>query len=442
MSVGERSEAGASEQGLAVLERLRDRPGGAELLALARERGDIALVGGAVRDLLLGGITPRELDVTVERDAAALAAELATRLPGNDARPPQVTEHERFGTAVVEWIHGRIDIAERRTEAYARPGALPEVRPGTPAEDLARRDFTVNAIAVSLGGRRRGEITAVDHALADLAAGRLRTLHERSFLDDPTRLLRLGRYSARLGFEVEPQTARAAAQALSAGALDTVSGARIAAELWLVTEEGTPAAFSSLAELGVLAALSLPGASDEELLVQASALLPSDGIADVLQMALLFHPGKDSHGSEQRLHAAALMERFEFFAETRERVLAAAFDSTALAVAIGRAQRPSQLRRALGEAPVEAIAIAAAIGGRLSPEIPNRARAWLEELRDVKLEIGGADLIAAGMREGPEIGRRLAAVLDRKLDGEIDGGREGELAAALQTADDGPARDE
>ncbi len=119
---------------------------------------------------------------------------------------PETVIHERFATAVVEWIHGRIDIAERRAESYPRPGALPEVRAATVAEDLARRDFTVNAIAVTLAGPHRGRIDAVEHALEDLSAGRLRVLHERSFIDDPTRLLRLARYRARLAFDVEGET--------------------------------------------------------------------------------------------------------------------------------------------------------------------------------------------------------------------------------------------
>lgn len=252
----------ASAGGAAVIAALATRPGGTELLELGREHPDLALVGGAVRDLLRGA-SPRELDVVVAGGSAELAAELAARLPGNAARMPEVTVHERFGTASVGWIHGRIDIAERRAESYPRPGALPVVRPGSAAEDLARRDFTINAIAVALGGPRVGELEAVAHALEDLAAGRLRILHAGSFLDDPIRLLRLARYRARLRFELEPETARLARSALADGALGTVSGARIGAELWLATEEFPPgASFASLGELGVLESLALPSPFD------------------------------------------------------------------------------------------------------------------------------------------------------------------------------------
>jgi tRNA nucleotidyltransferase (CCA-adding enzyme) len=405
-----------------VLERLAAQPGGRELLEVAQQRADVALVGGAVRDLLLEHV-PRELDVVVSGDSSSLVAELAARV--TDA---QTTVHERFGTAVVRWDgDARIDVAERRAESYASPGALPDVRPGTVAEDLARRDFTVNAIAVPLGGPERGRMQAAENALADLAARRLRILHEQSFSDDPTRVLRLARYRGRLHFDVEDETARRARQALASRALDTVSGGRIAAELWLAAAEGT---LTSLGDLGVLDALGLPARFDEILMKEAAALLPPDGEGVVLAMAVLFHPPQPAPpGARER--SARLADRFEFPAETRERVLSGAFDAPALAHAIDHAQRPSQLHEALEGRYVEAIAIAGALGARRSPEIRERAMRWLQELRGVELEIGGEDLLAAGVPQGPEIGRRLEQALGRRLDGELEAGREAELAAAL-----------
>jgi tRNA nucleotidyltransferase (CCA-adding enzyme) len=407
------------------------------LLGLAREREDIALVGGAVRDLLLGR-TPRELDVTVAGRAAELAHDLAERLGqtlGEGADPPRTVIHERFGTASVDWVDGCVDIAERREESYLRPGALPEVRRGDQEADLARRDFTVNAIAVHLGGRRRGELEAVEHALEDLEAGRLRVLHEASFIDDPTRLLRLARYRARLDFEIEPRTAEMARQALARGALGTVSGARAGAELWLATEEGEPlAALMALGELGALSALGLPARFDVDLAREALRLLPPDGSRDVVLMAVLFHPPADE-APERREAAAELMGRLEFSAETRERVLASAFGVGSLVDAVQRTQRPSQLRALLGGRPVEAAAVAGALGARSSPDVPDRIVRWLTDLRHVHLEIGGEELLAAGVPEGPQIGRLLDAVLARRLDGELADGREAELQAALEAGE-------
>ena len=177
-----------------VLARLRELPGGPELLRAAAGHEDVELVGGAVRDVLLGRV-PRELDVVVADDAAALAGELALSL-GTVA---DVSEHERFGTALVSWQGGRIDIATRRAERYPAPGALPTVRAGTWAEDLQRRDFTVNAIAVGLGAGTKGEFRAPEHALEDLRHGVLRLLHDESFRDDPTRLHTPGSLSRAVG---------------------------------------------------------------------------------------------------------------------------------------------------------------------------------------------------------------------------------------------------
>ena len=424
---------GVLRVGREALETRAELPGGRELLDLAREQSDLALVGGAVRDLLLGG-DPRELDVTVAHGSAELARRLEAAVQTGlaaGAPAPRITLHERFGTASVEWIHGCVDIAELRAESYPQPGALPEVRPAEVVEDLARRDFTVNAIALALGGERRGELAVVDHALEDLGAGRLRVLHERSFIEDPTRMLRLARYAARLGFQIEPRTLSLAQAAITAGALGTVSGARIAAELWLCRQEPRPLeALTALSELGVLGALGLPPRFDSELARAACSLLAPDGDADIAAIAVLFHPAQQD-GDEARRAAAQLMESFELPSATRERVLASAFGMSALALELQREQRPSQLRVLFAGRPVEAIAIAGALAARRAPAATTGVRRWLAELRHMRLQIGGEDLLAAGIPAGPQIGRRLDAVLALRLDGELAEGREAELRAAM-----------
>ncbi len=424
---GARPVAGATRGG-EVLAALREQPGGAELLALAQDREGLALVGGAVRDLLLGR-APRELDVVVAGDAAALAEELSARLGA------RAELHERFGTAALRWDGGRIDIAERRAESYPAPGALPQVRPGTSEEDLARRDFTVNAIAVALGGARRGELSSVEHALADLDAGRLRVLHERSFIDDPTRLLRLARYRSRLGFGIEPGTAALAERALAAGALMTVSRARIGAELRLALgEAGAPAALASMGQLGVLAALPAGLRFDRELAERSLALLPPDGRRDLLLMAsLLLHltmmPARDPEPA-----LFGILDELEFTAGDRERTMRAALAAPSLVRTMALAARPSQLHERLSVHTPEAIALAGALAGEGAPGAADAAREWFEHVRGVRLQINGDDLIAAGVPAGPEVGRRLAAALARKLDGELEDGREAELRAALEAA--------
>ena len=188
----------------------------------------VYVVGGAVRDLLLDG-TPHELDFVVEGDAVAVARRAAARAGG------EVLVHDRFGTATVTTPEATFDLAGARRERYERPGALPEVELGASLrEDLERRDFTVNAIALHLSD---GELTWLPGAEEDLRAGRLRVLHDESFRDDPTRLLRLARYAARLGFEPEERTDRLAAEAVAGGAVQTITGSRMGAELRLLLQE-------------------------------------------------------------------------------------------------------------------------------------------------------------------------------------------------------------
>jgi tRNA nucleotidyltransferase (CCA-adding enzyme) len=404
---------GTQDTGERILARLQGRPGAAELLALADETDELALVGGAVRDLLLER-DPHELDVVVAGDAALSALQLAGKLG------VEPTIHERFGTASVIWAGGRIDIATQREETYPAPGSLPDVRPGSAQADLQRRDFTVNAIALALGRTRRGELRAVPNALEDLSHGVLRVLHEASFSDDPTRLLRLARYAARLGFEAEPVTAGLARDALKDGALGTVSGARLGSELRLALAEPDPLrSMRVLSDLGLLDALGLSSPLQGELLECALSLLPADGEGAVVIMASL-------------APRAALLDELEFAAAERDRIDAAARLAPLLADQLSAAGRPSELHALSASASAETVALAGALAaadGRIAGR--EAASEWLTRLRHVRLSIDGNDLIAAGVSAGPEVGARLTMALRRLLDGEIEPDSTAELAAAM-----------
>jgi tRNA nucleotidyltransferase (CCA-adding enzyme) len=419
-----------------VLAHLRELPGGPQLLDLAAGREDVELVGGATRDLLLG-LTPRELDVVVGGDAASFAGELASRLGLRSGEAPDQRDatavYERFGTAVLSWGAGRIDIASRRAESYPLPGALPEVREGTPEEDLLRRDFTVNAIAAPLGGPRTGELRSAPQALEDLRRGRLRVLHEGSFLDDPTRLFRLARYLSRLGFEPEERTAELAAEALLGGALGTVSRARIGGELRLALTEPDPlAALGALSDVGVLSALRPQLELAEPLARRALQALPEDGRSDLLLLACLLQSVTGNPGEDRRATMVELLDDLEFTAGDRDRAIRTALLAPGLPGRLERVRTPAAVREAVHGATVEAIALAASLAeeqGLLNALAG--ARRWLSELRHVRLRITGDDLLAAGIPAGPEIGHRLGAALDMRLDGKLDDTPEAQLRAAL-----------
>lgn len=383
----------------AALTALRRLPAARPLLDVVGPRDGVWLVGGAVRDLLLG-IAPHELDLLVEGPVDDLAARLG----------PAVARHERFGTVEVEPRPGvRYDLARARRERYTEPGALPEVEPvDRVQDDLPRRDVTVNAIALRLGD---GALTEVPGARDDLAAGVLRVLHDRSLIDDPTRVWRIARYAARLGFAVEPRTRELAATSDPT----TISGARHGSELRLALSEPDPARV--LATLLELAPTFLPRGFDPEPpgLDAALALLPTGGRRDLVRLAA-------SCSGVALEHLLPWIDALELTSAERDVVGAGSRASTLQPLRAARL--PSEIQRAAAGAPLEVVALA---GG------PN-ARRWIEELRHVRLEIDGRDLLAAGVAPGPAVGRGLAAALGAKLDGRLDPTRpaaEAELAAAL-----------
>ncbi len=393
-----------------LLARVRSLPAAGLLFEHLGSTPGLYLVGGAVRDLLLGG-RPLDLDLVVEGDAVATASRLGE---------PRV--HDRFGTCTVIAGGFVYDIATARSESYSRPGALPDVAPATVREDLRRRDFTVNAIAIALDGERPGELIAVPLAEDDLALGRLRVLHPGSFRDDPTRLLRLARYAARLAFAPEDGTRGLAQAAIAGGALQTVSGPRVGSELRLAVREPDP-----VATLGAMAELKLDraihpgfGLDDPKLARSAFSLLPPDGRGDLLALGVAANGIAAGELGE-------LLDRLAFEAHDRDRIIAVADLAPALSQALLRARRPSEIAAAVGAAGPEPVAFAGALGPAAE------AREWLSRLRQVQLEIGGRDLIEAGVQAGPDVGRGLRGALAAKLDGEVST-REQELVCALLAA--------
>jgi tRNA nucleotidyltransferase (CCA-adding enzyme) len=394
-----------------LAERLRAQPRTARLAEAFAGVPGAHLVGGAVRDLLLGG-EPVDLDVVVEGDGPAAARTAAQALGGT------VREHGRFGTATVVAPELSFDVVSARAESYPQPGALPEVRPGSLADDLGRRDFTVNAIALALDGPEVGRMTAHDGALDDLAQRTLRVLHSASFHDDPTRLLRLVRYGARLDFEPDPRTDALARDAIAADALATVSGARVGAELRaLVAERTAAAALTRAHALGLDRALHPAFDPRLELVEPALAALPPDGRSDLLVLATCC-----TRFDREDLHA--WLDDLELPAGERDAVVAAALDAPVLVERLEHAHRPSELRHLAAARPVEELAMAAALGAA------EPVRRWFDDVRPVELEITGDDVVAAGVPEGPAVGQALDAAWRAALDEGVRH-RDGQLAAAL-----------
>lgn len=405
--------AGVSASAADLRERVRRLPGMEALLPALAGLARTYLVGGAVRDLLRGARAV-DLDVAVEGDARSVARSLAERMGG------QVRQHERFGTATVWAGTVQLDLAATRTETYAEPGALPEVSPAGLAEDLRRRDFAINAMAVALAGDDLGHLYDPCGGLPDLEAGLVRVLHPGSFLDDATRLLRAVRYEARLEFGMDEDTERAARAAIAEEALSTVSGARIRDELIdLLAEPRAPAGVERMRDLELDRALHPALDADPELVSSAAlgaAALGADRALAALAALCAEAP------EELDLWLAGL----HLDARDRDAVSRAARVGERLAKELrARDHTPSELSALLGREPPEALALALALGAPSEPVLR-----WTGELSGVALEIGGRDLIVAGVPEGPAVGRALDETLRRKLDGLVSG-RDEELRTAL-----------
>lgn len=405
----------------AKTEALKVLPGAAQLLAAVADRPGVYLVGGAVRDLMLGFVQ-FDFDLVVEGDAGELAEHLASAIGG------RVVKHERFLTATFKSADGElsVDIATARTETYAEPGALPEVEPSDIESDLARRDFTVNAMALALWHDRLGELKTYPDAEADFAARMLRVTHDQSFLDDPTRLLRLLRYGARLGFTAEPHTEDLARAAVDAGAPATVSGGRIRDELLdLLGERSALVALDSMYALELDRALHPKFDADEYLASRALQELPEGVHQDLLLLAVC---SRAMDETELDAWLAHLKIGSKESAVVRDAVL----HHSALHKDFKAATAASERSELLRSRRPETIILAAALPAT-DPDSAAAMRDWVREGDAAKLEISGADLRAAGIGEGPEIGRALAEALSATLDGEL-AGREQQLQFAIDRA--------
>jgi tRNA nucleotidyltransferase (CCA-adding enzyme) len=192
------------------------------------------LVGGCVRDLLLS-VKNLDLDVVVEGDAIALVGLLKKELKVG------VLTHPRFGTATITLPDGfKIDIASSRKEHYAYTAALPQVEFSAIKEDLFRRDFTINALAVKINRKNFGQLLDLFDGQRDLKKGKIRVLHEMSFQDDPTRIVRAIRFEQRYDFKIEPKTFKLMRKALSSRLLEKLSCFRLGREFILLLKEEKP----------------------------------------------------------------------------------------------------------------------------------------------------------------------------------------------------------
>ena len=393
----------------------------AALGGLAAERGEQALmIGGCVRDLLREH-TPNDIDVVIAGDAASLAREAARVLGGS------ASVHPAFGTA--HWVLEsgvEIDLASARTEYYATPGALPTVvTPGDLRQDLCRRDFTINMMAISLRPVDRGRLVDPYDGRADLTAGVLRVVHGLSFLDDPTRFFRAARFAARLDLTLAAGTATLLTEALQAGV--SITQQRIGAELSRIFSEATAvAAVRLLCDWGVLGWIAPVLAADAALAERLAAchaawraLADTDGVetSPIEAMWLALACGLDAASREaltglvagQRGRRGRWLHGPDRIAQARSALEGSQAHSAQAAAVRGLDPAELVVLGALGET--------AAISW------------WLRTGRHIPLPVDGRLLKDHGARPGPRMGAAIAAARAVAWDG---GEEDLQLAAAQQ----------
>jgi tRNA nucleotidyltransferase (CCA-adding enzyme) len=421
---------GVPRPALSLAHRL-EQPGNASrearlrLLRLAGKVGEALgtpayAVGGFVRDALLGR-PALDVDLVVVGDGVAFADRLALEVGG------RLTVHAGFGTASIEMtqpfdgaVLGRVDVATARRERYEAPGALPRVSAAPLAEDLERRDFSVNAMAIALDPAAFGRLVDPVGGAQDLARRRLRVLHPLSFVEDPTRIFRAARYAARLGFRLDADGRRALRLALAVRAYPALSGQRLAAEVARIAGEATGWRACGLlvgwGALGLWHPGYRSGPAGRARLHAARRLAEAVGLdavgldpASAALLALLVDQRAPVvHGSLARLAITG----------GRARELAAAgVEGRRLARRLRRPRcRTSAVAEALAGATAPALAAAWLLGGRL---VRRRLEWFVRAGRRVKPQLTGEDVMALGIARGPDIGRALAALRRARLDGTV-----------------------
>ncbi|MFA7495412.1 MAG: CCA tRNA nucleotidyltransferase [Acidithiobacillus sp.] len=397
---------------------------GADKLHRLRQIGEIAaerntnvyLVGGAVRDLFLQRPSP-DLDIAVEGDVGDLVAALKTHMVGAQSR-----FHPQFGTAVLRDNEGfEWDLARCRLESYPAPAALPEVRPGDIHADLIRRDFSINAMALCLNPPQFGSLLDPYGGRLDLQRGVLRVLHPRSFVDDPTRILRGLRFATRFQFEWAPSTRHYLLEALQKNIFAQLSGARLWRELqYLLELTDLSAALQHLSDLQLWFLLRPVPADVDALREQVQRgqkgvlwlkdQFPDRSIAVANLMLMLLWSDVPQSEIQRRLTQWPVPDPHTLLKDLQ--------CLKNIATTLAQALRPSQQARVWQGCSVAGI-LAAIAANPDNAALCNSGRLYLREQRQVSSPLSGHELQNLGLKPGPALGNVLVMLHDARLDGEI-----------------------
>lgn len=413
-----------------MTERLPKRVQGLFLLIgkeAARHQVSTYLVGGSVRDLLLD-VPNHDIDIVVEPSALEFAEQLGKIFGGS------VQAHPQFRTATITRPDGvSIDLVTARSEFYVSPAAMPDVEQSNLKQDLYRRDFTINTMAIALHGAQYGQFYDFFGGRADLEEGIIRVLFNLSFVEDPTRILRAIRFEQRYGFSIEPETMRFLQNALEHGLLDKVSPERIRSEIvHILTEPKAAYIILRMHELSVWPAI-LPGLELNDALIRFlheaadyihwfGKLQTDTDIEQWLVYLLLLSTGVREELLQQWCTKLALTKR------EREMLLSFAACSTSLSTNLVEATDNQGVFQLLSGEPAECqVAVAVLLGEAVTKQLAD----YWQHMVGLQIEVDGHDILGLGLKPGPEVGKVLRQIHMARLNGQV-ATKEQELALARQ----------
>ena len=392
-------------------------PAGLELIKTVGKQASelgmrVFLVGGIVRDLLLG-FEQNDLDFVVEGDALLLAENLRGKVPHR-----KLITHQRFKTASLILKNGqKIDFATSRVEYYQHPAALPEVEVSTIKEDLYRRDFTINAMAIEVTYGKIGELLDPFGGMLDLEEGLIRILHNLSFVEDPTRILRGLRFAGRLGFLLEENTEKLLKDAVNNRFLESTSPARLLQEIKLIFEEKDILKIILLLEKYEIFSRIFPGALFDGEFFKRYFEFTFEGVRFQKESKIPWLSGVIGLYAQNSAEVEGFINKYPLSwneADTLNKVSAGIIEALKL-LSSPREVKEHEIYETLEKLPPEGYWALYLMLDRYRARA--RFRKYLDELRFIKPEITGEDLKALGIKPGPHYKEIFNKIKMLKIDG-------------------------
>ena len=360
------------------------------------------LVGGAVRDIILGKI-PKDLDFVVDKKAENISSEIALELNGD------VLSNSEFGTSKLSVKKSIYDIANARSETYAHPGALPKVTRNSIDKDLWRRDFSINSVAIQLTQDEDWQILDPTDGLTDISHGTIRVLHNKSFVDDPTRIFRAVKYSIRFGFSIDEKTEKLIGNCIKSNYINKISGNRILSEVSQILEEDHfKASIQLLSSLGILSSIH-PKLNIGDALLDKLNQLNNDTKKDKSTLLTLLFSDINPEDIEeicQRLDVNPKKVQILHDIQTIKQNTKSLSKTKII---------NSELMMLLDKLDIEAISSIQLISKNES--LRNNLSNFLDNLRFIKPKIAAKEIISLGIAPGPQIGNLLADIRFAVADG-------------------------